>query len=113
MIELLLVDILDFRLAFVLVTRICQWIAEQIKEREDIILEGVIIARDSPEHLTVLLLCEKEYHSKLLEILQQPPGEFVGKYIACVPAEEPEVVKEVKDEGKKDDDEKEITYDPP
>lgn len=113
MIELLLVDLFDFRLAFVLVSRICQWIAEQIKEREDIILEGVIIARDSPEHLTVLLLCENIYHEKLLEILKQPPGEFVGKYIACVPAEEPEVVKEVTEEKKDDDSEKEITYDPP
>ena len=36
-----------------------------------------------------------------MNILQQPPGEYKGKYIACIPSKEPEVVRALTEEEMK------------
>lgn len=60
-------------------------------------INGYILLNDEKANCGALLFINnKKSQKKILEILQQPPGEFKGKYIACVPCDEPSPVLEQK-----------------
>lgn len=70
-------------------------------------INGYVLLNDEKSNCGALLFVNKKYQKKILDILQQPPGEFKDKYIACVPYEEPQSVKEISEEKNiinKDDD---------
>lgn len=51
-----------------------------------------------------MIFAEKDHAIKIIEILQQPPGEYKDKYIAKIPIVEPEPVQEMKEKDDEDDD---------
>ena len=79
-------------------TNLLSWLAATIEENErykDIDLSGFMILKNSKDGVAGLIICgDNTSQTKILEVLQQPPGEFKGKYIARVPAEEPVCVEE-------------------
>ena len=74
------------------------------EEHEDLIdIAGVIlVSRTGVTPASLIMLYENEKidktHRVLLDILFQPEEQFKDKYIACVPAEEPNPVQEQKDQ---------------
>ena len=109
MIELLISEKYDYRQAMVWISKILLWLNGVLEDREDISMEGYMVARDQPKHVIVLLLVEEKYHKQFIDVLFQPPEELKDKYIASVPIEEPCPVTEVKSEEgeeKKDEEEK-------
>jgi len=88
MIELLISQKFDNRLAFVWISRILLWLTDSIKDDESILLEGYMAIRDEPKHVSVLLICDGESLKKIIKILQQPPEELKDKYIATVTLED-------------------------
>lgn len=89
MIELLIGDKFQGKVAYLWITRILTWLAQQIQERDDLRLDGVIVANDSPTHVSAMLVVEGIYQKRFVELLKQPPGEFKDKYIASVTEPEP------------------------
>ena len=76
---------------------------ETCKETEEsIYLQGYTViwdgAADAPAILLFSNTLDRANQESLLKILQQPPGEFKEKYVACILSQEPESVKEVKSE---------------
>ena len=98
MIELILQDQCDYRKSMVLLTQIMGWLMRALEEREDIVFEDMMVARDQPEHIMVLLLVDDSYNKKVMDILFQPPGEFKGKYVAVITSSEPLPVTNKEDE---------------
>lgn len=91
MIELLISSRFDNRMAMMWLARIVAWLTDVLKDRADILLEGVLMMRDQPMHTTSILICEGESQKLIIELLKQPPGEFKDKYIASVILEDPGV----------------------
>lgn len=61
-------------------------------------INGYVVIKAPDGTFTGIVVCDPEYQNELLKIIQQPPSEFRGKYIACIPSgnhEEPMPVKEV------------------
>lgn len=71
---------------------------------ESIYLQGYTVIWDGVADVPAVLILSNSTdvanQERLLKILQQPPGEFKGKYVACILSQEPESVKEIEsDEG--------------
>ena len=74
-------------------------------------VNGYLLLNDEDSQCGALLFVNKKYQKQILDILQQPPGEFKDKYIACVPCEEPQSVKEITEEkinNREDDDDEDL-----
>ena len=77
---------------------------EEIRKEteESIYLQGYTVlwdgAADAPAILLFSNSLDRANQECLLKILQQPPGEFNEKYVACILSQEPDSVKEVKSE---------------
>ena len=77
---------------------------EEIRKEteESIYLQGYTVlwdgAADAPAILLFSNSLDRANQECLLKILQQPPGEFKEKYIACILSQEPDSVKEMKSE---------------
>lgn len=87
-----------------LLTEILSWISgEIIKDPDSILfLNGAFLVFNVDKKVASLLLLPSENSEKrIMQYLQQPPGEFAGKYVAKIPMEEPDPV--VPPEGKKED----------
>lgn len=92
------------------VAKLFAWLTSELlrleetrKETEEsIYLQGYTViwdgAADAPAILLFSNSLDKANQECLLKILQQPPGEFKEKYVACILSQEPESVKEVKSE---------------
>lgn len=67
---------------------------------ESIYLQGYTVIWDSTTDVPAVLVLSNSAdvanQERLLKILQQPPGEFRGKYVPCILSQEPESVKEMK-----------------
>lgn len=74
------------------------------EENHSIKLNGyIVVNEDDASTISTLFICEKESQEKVLALLQEPPGEFKGKYIARIPSEEPTPVQiKVDDEDASD-----------
>lgn len=81
-------------------TQILAWVTEQVnKAEEKIIMNGYIVVTDGVNGVSTLLLCDDAKSNKfILNLLMQPPGEFSGKYFACILSGEPEKKEEEKEE---------------
>lgn len=77
---------------------------EEIRKEteESIYLQGYTVlwdgAADAPAILLFSNSLDRANQECLLKILQQPPGEFKEKYVACILSQEPDGVKEMKSE---------------
>lgn len=77
---------------------------EEIRKEteESIYLQGYTVlwdgAADAPAILLFSNSLDRANQECLLKILQQPPGEFKEKYVACILSQEPDSVKEMKSE---------------
>ncbi len=77
---------------------------EEIRKEteESIYLQGYTVlwdgAADAPAILLFSNSLDRANQECLLKILQQPPGEFKEKYVACILSQEPDSVNEVKSE---------------
>ena len=98
MIDLTWVFEKDTRMNAIVIAEFMVWLLKVLNEEDnqDIIINGTMIFRDceAPLKYSLLLMCEEKKQKKLLQILQQPPGEFSGKYVACIFTKEPEPVVE-------------------
>lgn len=95
------------------VTNLLAWLLNEIyNQKEDIdrfYFTGYLVCYDVQGNLHSIILCEGENQKKVLEKLKQPPGEFIGKYVACVrDVDDHEPVVEKKHEDDDTSDEKEI-----
>ena len=92
----------DSRMNAVIVTEFMLWMMNAICDmnNEKIILNGTIYVKDGENPLkhSILLLCDAKGQNDLLHLVQQPPGEFKGKYVASILSEEPIPVNEQKEE---------------
>ena len=70
------------------------------ENEESIYLQGYTVIWDSTTDVPAVLVLSNSAdvanQERLLKILQQPPGEFRGKYVACILSQEPVSVNEVK-----------------
>lgn len=106
MIELLVKDYEEME-AMMLLTNLIGWLVTHIAKDEDkkgIILNGFVILRDDRLELTGLIVCDGNSQKRIIEILQQPPEAYKGKYIARIISEEPVLVKEESEDDKHKDD---------
>ena len=82
----------------VFLTRILLWLLQELKKEEYKYIDcsGFILSEDEERKkgMSALLFLDSVVHKPVLQILMQPPEEYKGKYIACVPSKEPEVVTE-------------------
>ena len=80
-------------------SEIMVWFTKTLNESSDlenIVFDGFISCYQDPSTFSAFLLCDIDSHNRLLEILKQPPGEFVGKYI-------PRIVNSEKEPEQKED----------
>ena len=102
MIELQLAQFTTFHESVMLLCNVLHWVATIVNTKEenhDIYLQGFLTVFEKTQpKVSALLLCEGKSQKHLLELLQQPPNEYKGRYIACVYSEEPVCVEERKDE---------------
>ena len=100
MIELTLTKFENYNEGLMLLNNILQWLAMIVttnKENEGIVIDGTLCVYDSIKpRVAALVMCEGLSEKRLNELLQNPPAEYKGKYIACIASEEPEVVSECK-----------------
>lgn len=91
------------------ITNLLSWLVAIIRDKHEIELNGFMVLKEkNPLTYSILLILGDENSQKqTLNILQQPPEEFKEKYIARIPCEEPNPVKE-KDDDSSDDDECEL-----
>lgn len=97
----------DVAMLFAWLTSTLMTYEKERKENEETIyLQGYTViwdgAADSPAILILSNSLDVPNQERLLKILQQPPGEFKGKYVACILSQEPESVKEKKPEKEED-----------
>lgn len=90
------------------VAKLFAWLTSELlrleetrKETEEsIYLQGYTVlwddAADAPAILLFSNSLDRANQECLLKILQQPPGEFKEKYVACILSQEPDSVNEVK-----------------
>ena len=100
MIDVKLIEPTNYHDDMVMISRIITWITTTLaleEEKRNLMLRGYIVLNDE-DRISVLLICEGEHEQRLLKMLQQPPGEYKDKYVACVLSEEPKVVEEKTDE---------------
>ena len=93
----------DYRDDLVMITRILTWISSTIaleKEKHELMMKGFIVLYDEGKISTLLITDDGEHQQKLLKMLQEPPGEYKEKYVACIMSEEPKVVEEKSDDEK-------------
>lgn len=93
----------DYREDLVLITRILTWISTTIaleQEKHELMMKGFIVLYDEGKISTLLITDDGEHQQKLLKMLQEPPGEYKEKYVACIMSEEPKVVEEKSDDEK-------------
>ena len=102
MIELLWVDMnVTATQAMMCISDLIAWLVNTInleKKYHEVTMNGYIVIRDvdDSKKINTLLMCGEGFGEKLLlELLQQPPGEFQGKYIARILSQEPLPVVEV------------------
>ena len=82
-------------------TSFLTWLTSIIVEKEeyhDIVLGGYMTINENtqptPTGCSTLLMCRDiKSQKKIMEIIQNPPGEFKGKYVASTPCAEPDLVK--------------------
>ena len=73
-------------------TTLLKDLAEQ-KEKNEINIKGYVTIYSEEKKLDCLIFCETCLdETKLVQYLQEAPGEYKGKYIARIPSEEPEPV---------------------
>lgn len=114
MIDILLVGTYNYNESLVLLSMIMTWVMKKLDEDHDkygdVYLQGSLIIHDKIK-AEGLLICNNTSQQKIYEILQQPPGEFKGKYSATIinSCEEDPVAELVNHESEtmKDDDEDE------
>jgi hypothetical protein len=97
MIELTLKNYNGYDEGLLLLNNILQWVAAYVASKKDekIVIDGTLCVYDSIKpRVAALIMCEGFSEKKINELLQNPPGEYKEKYIACVVSEEPEVVTE-------------------
>lgn len=100
MIDVKLIEPTNYHDDMVMISRIITWITTTLaleEEKRNLMLRGYIVLNDE-DRISVLLICEGEHEQRLLKMLQQPPGEYKDKYVACVLSEEPKVVEEKTEE---------------
>ena len=113
MIELLWKDIYDKEFdPYTYVVELIAWLSTTIAEQaknHSLFLTSTILVRESDDKISTLILCdgEKGAEKHMLEILQQPPDSYKGKYVPCILSEEPSPVTEKNEE----DEELEIILD--
>lgn len=94
-------------------TNLIAWLTSLIAHKDeyrDVDLNGYMVVKEQTPGCSILVICNDiQSQKKVLDILQQPPEEFRDKYIARVPTNEPDPVKEQKkSENDDDDDDDEI-----
>ena len=92
-------------------TELLAWLLKEIYETKDdalchFYMTGYLVCVDVVGNLHTIIMCEGENQKHVLELLKQPPGEFAGKYVACVHEDEHEPVVESTPEIPSDDEEK-------
>ena len=88
---------------------LCTTIAQDEKNRR-IEYQGYMLVKEPSGKCSALILCgDMKSQTKILGLLQQPPEQFRGRYIACVPCEEPTPVKEESESDDKGEIKMEIT----
>jgi len=96
MIDVKLIPNTNYYDDMLMATKILQWIASLValeKEKNDLMMKGFIVLCDEGR-VSTLLITNPEHEKRLLQILQEPPGEYKDKYVACILSEEPKVVEE-------------------
>lgn len=85
MIELLWNEINEEYDAMFYMSKLMAWLATALIEHHKMYaLNGVIVLRDKNDKVASLLICDENLQENILQILQQPPGEYKGKYIAKI-----------------------------
>lgn len=88
MIELSLSSAKNYNEALALTMKVFSWFTSMIasfKAFSDIKIEGICTYKDPGNYkFASVIICDKEYHERILDILKQPPIEFHEKYIASV-----------------------------
>lgn len=83
MIELLWNSKLSYADALLSAAKFITWLTSVItqEENDDVYLEGYFTCfNDKTSVLSTLLVCKGVSHNRIRKIIQQPPGEFIGKY---------------------------------
>lgn len=70
---------------------------EQNEEQREAIIHGILIGKNEDRGYEALLVTNPTTETTILRILNEPPEEFKGKYIACILSSEPEPVLENKE----------------
>ena len=88
---------------FEYIAQMLAWMSKAIHddlEGEDVYLASYVAVRENQEKISTLIITGGNPKSDelTLDLLKQPPGEFKGKYQAYIIHEEPQPVKEKKDE---------------
>ena len=100
MIELIWQDYnCDKKQMMMCMTSLLSWFTSIITMSEQyhhLSINGYVVVKAPDGTFTGIVVCDANQQDELLKIIQQPPSEYKGKYIACVPSnEEPESVREI------------------
>ena len=87
----------------ILLTKILLWVTGYLdsdENKEKAVIGGYFVYHDFKYNFSkAILLCEGKSEKILYKFLQQPPGEFKGKYVAYVVADEDNSVKRLSPGG--------------
>lgn len=109
MIELLWNKNLSYGESLLVAAKFISWLTSVLlhEENDDVFLEGYFTCfNEKTDIMSTLLICKGVSHNRIRKIIQQPPGEFTGKYFPNEITEakwekdhEPESVKECKEKA--------------
>jgi len=83
MIELLWNKNLSYGDALLIAAKFISWLTSVLvrEENDDVFLEGYFTCfNEKTNIMSTLLICKGVSHNRIRKIIQQPPGEFTGKY---------------------------------
>lgn len=92
MIELSCIGELNYYERLILLSAILRWLSEEIAKKSEKLLYihgSFLIVNSQSREASMIILPDENSEKDIMLILQQPPGEFNGKYIAKIPSEEP------------------------
>ena len=114
MIDIRLFDDMGGIQALIYLNELTLWLLNEVKltiDEKNSYLGGILMVCDQQTgKYSCLIICEGKTQTKIQTLLQQPPENLKKKYNSYILHDEPECVKEVKDDKSEEDDDEGILF---
>ena len=91
---------LDYYINLQQITDVILWLINEINiKQKDLQMDGYIVIHDDERKTfnALIFAGEGQNQLRILRILQQPPFEYLGRYIPCISCTEPDPIQKVEE----------------